>query len=211
MVVYVFCDLLLLFNNILRDSCILYMLTEFFLLLCSIPSYDSSVSNIFIHSSVDGHLRINFFFFCFSGGSEGKESACNEGLITLGSTWVWPLGWDNPLEKGTTTHSSILAWRIPWTEEPGRLQSMGLQRVGHDWVTFSFIFLLFQTVLHSYIHVFSSTCAEILQGTHQNSSVAILVHNCYYPTTSPPLAIVLLPNVLCIYLLLMRMRIFSHD
>ena len=65
MVVYVFCDLLLLFNNILRDSCILYMLTEFFLLLCSIPSYDSSVSNIFIHSSVDGHLRINFFFFFF--------------------------------------------------------------------------------------------------------------------------------------------------
>ena len=63
MVVYVFCDLLLLFNNILRDSCILYMLTEFFLLLCSIPSYDSSVSNIFIHSSIDGHLRINFFFF----------------------------------------------------------------------------------------------------------------------------------------------------
>ena len=51
-------------------------------------------------------------------------------------TWVQSLGWDDPLEKGMATHSSILAWRIPWTEEPGRLQSMGSQRVGHDWETF---------------------------------------------------------------------------
>ena len=42
------------------------------------------------------------------------------------------LGWEDPLEKGMTTHSSILAWRIPWTEEPGRLQSMGPQRVRHN-------------------------------------------------------------------------------
>ena len=45
---------------------------------------------------------------------------------------VRSLGQDDPLEEGTSTHSSILAWRIPWTEEPGRLQSIGLQRVGHD-------------------------------------------------------------------------------
>ena len=45
---------------------------------------------------------------------------------------VQSLGWEDPLEKGMATHSSILAWRIPWTEEPGRLQSMGLQRVRHD-------------------------------------------------------------------------------
>ena len=50
-------------------------------------------------------------------------------------TWVQSLGREHPLEEGTATHSSILAWRIPWTEEPGRLQSVGLQRVGHDWVT----------------------------------------------------------------------------
>ena len=50
-------------------------------------------------------------------------------------TWVQSLGWEDPLEKGTATHSSILAWRIPWTEEPGRLQSMGSHRVRHDWVT----------------------------------------------------------------------------
>ena len=47
---------------------------------------------------------------------------------------VWSLGWEDPLEKEMmATHSSILAWRIPWTEEPGWLQSMGLQRVRHDW------------------------------------------------------------------------------
>ena len=48
-------------------------------------------------------------------------------------TWVRPLSQEDPLEKGMATHSSILAWRIPWTEEPGGLQSMGSQRVGHDW------------------------------------------------------------------------------
>ena len=47
-------------------------------------------------------------------------------------TWVQSLGWENPLEEGMAIHFSILAWRIPWTEEPGELQSMGLQRVGHD-------------------------------------------------------------------------------
>ena len=48
--------------------------------------------------------------------------------------WVRPLGWEDPLEEGKATHSSILAWRIPWTEELVRLQSMGLQRVRHDWM-----------------------------------------------------------------------------
>ena len=46
--------------------------------------------------------------------------------------WVWSLGWEDLLEKGMATHSSILAWVIPWTEEPGGLQSMESQRVGHD-------------------------------------------------------------------------------
>ena len=46
--------------------------------------------------------------------------------------WVLSLGQEDPLEQEMATHSSTLAWKIPWTEEPGRLQSMGLQRVGHD-------------------------------------------------------------------------------
>ena len=47
-------------------------------------------------------------------------------------TWIRSLGQEDPLEKGKATHSSVLAWRIPWAEEPGGLQSMGSQRVGHD-------------------------------------------------------------------------------
>ena len=50
-------------------------------------------------------------------------------------TWVQSLGWEDPLEKGMATHSRIPAWRIPRTEEPGGSQFMGLQRVGHNWVT----------------------------------------------------------------------------
>ena len=50
------------------------------------------------------------------------------------------LGWKHPQEKGRATPSSILAWKIPWTEECGRLQSMGSQRVGHNWATFTFTF-----------------------------------------------------------------------
>ena len=53
-------------------------------------------------------------------------------LPAVQETRVHSLGREDPLEKGMASHSSILAWRIPWTEEPGRLQSVGLQRVGHD-------------------------------------------------------------------------------
>ena len=55
-----------------------------------------------------------------------------ENLPAMQVTWVQSLGQEDPLEKGMETHSSILAWRIPWTEEPGRLQSIRLQRVRHD-------------------------------------------------------------------------------
>ena len=63
----------------------------------------------------------------FPGGSEGREIACNAGV--RGSI----AGWVDPLEKEMATHSSILAWRIPWTKEPGGLQSVGSQRVGIGW------------------------------------------------------------------------------
>ena len=53
-------------------------------------------------------------------------------LPAVQETWVQFLGWEDPLEKEMTTHSSIVAWKIPWTEEPGRLLYMGSQRVGHD-------------------------------------------------------------------------------
>ena len=53
-------------------------------------------------------------------------------LTVMWKTWVRSMGRKDPLEKGIANHSSIIAWRIPWTEEPGGLQSMGLQRIGHD-------------------------------------------------------------------------------
>ena len=53
-------------------------------------------------------------------------------LSTMQETWVRSLGWKDPLEKEMAIHSRTIAWKIPWTEEPGRRQSMGLQRVGHD-------------------------------------------------------------------------------
>ena len=72
----------------------------------------------------------------FPGGSDSKEFACSAGDPGF------ILGQENPLEKGTATHSSIFAWRIPWTEKPGRIQPMGLQRVGHEWATNTFTFIL---------------------------------------------------------------------
>ena len=65
-------------------------------------------------------------FLNFPGGSKVKN------LPAMQETLVWSLGWEDSLEEGMATHSSILAWRIPWTEEPGGLQSMELQRVGHE-------------------------------------------------------------------------------
>ena len=56
-------------------------------------------------------------------------------LLAMQETRVRSLGWEDPLEKEMATHSSILAWRIPWTEEPGGLQFVGSQRVGDDWET----------------------------------------------------------------------------
>ena len=53
-------------------------------------------------------------------------------LAAVQETWVQFLGWEDPLEKEMVSHFSILTWRIPQTEEPGRLQAMGLQRTGHD-------------------------------------------------------------------------------
>ena len=65
----------------------------------------------------------------FPGGSDGKESTYYQ------ETWVQSLCWEDPLQKGMSTHSNILAWRIAWTEETGGLEPMGSQRIGHCWIT----------------------------------------------------------------------------
>ena len=66
------------------------------------------------------------------GIERGLVAQMVKSLPAMRETWVQSLAREDPLEKQIATHSSVLAWRIPWTEEPGGLQSMGLQRVGHD-------------------------------------------------------------------------------
>ena len=74
------------------------------------------------------YIKLNdpYIITGFPGSSDSKESPAME------ETWILSLGWEDSLEKDMATHSSILAWKIPWTEEPGRLQSMGSRRVGYD-------------------------------------------------------------------------------
>jgi len=71
---------------------------------------------------------------------------------------VWSLGWEDPLEEGTATHSSVLAWRIPWTKEPDVLQSEGSQRVGHDW---SNLACTHAHLLYSFVPLFISIVIKL--------------------------------------------------
>ena len=82
-------------------------------------------------------------------------------------TGVWSLGWEDPLEKGMATHSSILVWRIPWTEESGELQSMELQRVRRDWApnTHTHVFLWLRWVLVVACGIFLASWEIFHHGT----------------------------------------------
>ena len=82
-------------------------------------------------------------------------------LPTVQETQVQSLGWEDLLEKEMATHSSIPAWRIPWTEVPDRLQSMGSQRVGHNFKTSDIVFFVLNLYLLLYSFSFS---AEILKS-----------------------------------------------
>ena len=79
------------------------------------------------------------FIYNYLGYSQSKVAQTVKNLPRMQETQVCFLGLDDPLEKGMATHSSILAWRIPWTEEPGGLQFMGSQRVGHNWAANTFL------------------------------------------------------------------------
>ena len=94
--------------------------------------------NFLIHSSATGHLGF-FHVLAIVNSSEvdikvhvSSMAQMVKRLSTMRETRVRSLGWEDPLEKEMATHSSTIGWKIPWTEEPGKLQSMGLQRVGHD-------------------------------------------------------------------------------
>ena len=95
-------------------------------------------------------------------------------LPALQETWVrslWSLGQEDPLEKEMATHSSTLAWKIPWTEKPGGLQSMGSQRAGHNWVTS----LSFSFISTDRGHFNLLKCAGLLQNTLFNSVLNWLI------------------------------------
>ena len=101
-------------------------------------SYKNSIFNFFYETL--------YCFLGFPGGLVSKESTCNTGNKT------WSLGQEDPLEKEMATYPSILAWRTPWTEEPGGLQFMGSQRVRHDW----------SDLAHMHAHtVFHSGCINV--------------------------------------------------
>ena len=89
-------------------------------------------------------------------------------------TQVWSLSQGGPLEKGMATHSSILAWRIPWTKECGQLQSMGPQRVGHDWVVNTHVHFWRKIILN---------LAEEYCGDWSRSAKTIIDLDC--PSLSP--------------------------
>ena len=90
--------------------------------------------------------------------SSWRASLTPQMLKNLPATWetrVWPLVREDPLEKGLATHSSTLAWGIPWTEEPGGLQSAGSWRIGHDWMTnATTIILKFPVWFHFYDYLY---------------------------------------------------------
>ena len=88
-----------------------------------------------VHGVPKSRTRLSDFTFTFTFfRSHGASLVAQriKRLRAMQETWVRSLGWEDPLEKEMATHSSTLAWRIPWREGPGRLQSMGSQRVGHD-------------------------------------------------------------------------------
>ena len=87
----------------------------------------------------------------FPGGTMGRESYCQ---CRRQETQIWSLGWEDPLEEGMATHCSTLAWTIPWTEGRGGLQSIGSQRVGHDWRDWA----------HTYVRGKSCCCICVLSA-----------------------------------------------
>ena len=86
----------------------------------------------------------------FPGGVNDEQPACQCRRCKRHRFRVWFLDREDPLEEGTATHSSILAWRIPATEEPGRQQSIGSQRVRHDWSNWALMHLTPQSVTNSW-------------------------------------------------------------
>ena len=99
-------------------------------------------------------------------------------------TQVQCLAWEDPLEKGKATHSSILAWRIPWAEEPGGLQSMGSQRIRHGWVTNSFFFSTTLNNIEIFTHKYFNLRQRLLTSAHEHWGAGSLTVLSLTPSSS---------------------------
>ena len=121
-----------------------------------IPERDapSSINNFMLPSSSLG----------FPGGASGKESTCQGKKHE--ATRVQSLSREDPLEEEMATHSSILAWRIPWREEPGGLQSMGSQKVRHNWSGLA------------HMHILPTLGIWAWYWSEQSSSWGMVFHHC---------------------------------
>ena len=93
------------------------------MIIISNSNYYINVLRIWIHFTFETTLQVSLV------------AQTVKSLPAVQKTWVRSLGWEDPLGKEMATHSSTLAWNIPWMEEPGRLQYMESKRIGHDWVT----------------------------------------------------------------------------
>ena len=122
-------------------------------------------------------LPIKVLTLCLSGAFLVAQRV--KRLPALWETWVRSLGRGDSLEKEMAIHFSILAWRIPWTEEPGRLQSRGSQRVRHNWTTSLSFFLSFLLVKGE------SAFGQISTTLHAPPSVASIWNKAYFPFHQP--------------------------
>ena len=104
-------------------------------------------------------------------------------LPAMKETQVPSLGQEDPLEKGMTTHSSILVWRISWTEEPGRLQFMGSQRIRHNWVTNTFNFNTYREPIYE-MYAFIRYINKYKHKIHQCSLIRSYKNPCKSDTLS---------------------------
>ena len=124
-----FCPLLLWFD----DSLLLCLDCFLFSVSVSIRFLVYGYHEIFISISVSIPIYVCVYIYLCDYASLVAQTV--KDLSAMQETRVRSLGWEDPLEKEMAAHSSILAWKIPWTAEPGRLQTIGLQRVRHDWAT----------------------------------------------------------------------------
>ena len=136
-------------------------------------------------------------------------------LPAMQKTQVQSLGWEDPLEKRMVTHSSILAWKIPWTKEPGGLQSIDLRKVRHDSVTNTFHFLFFSLCVAvvqslSYVLLFvtawTTACQTSLSFTISWSWLKLMSTELVMPSNHLILCYILLPHSI-----FPSIRVFSNE